>query len=432
MSRMSWGRYPRIESTVLRFDTEESLQKIVAEHHDLIPYGNGRSYGDSALNTNIINVRPHDYFINFNEESGLLNVQAGVLLAEILESFVSRGWFLKITPGTKFITVGGAIASDVHGKNHHAEGCFSECIEDFKMMVADGKVVTCSKAATPELFKATCGGQGLTGVILSARIYLKKIKSKHIDQTTVKTSSLKETFDAFEEYKNYPYSVAWIDCLAKGNDIGRCLLMVGDFMDDGNLDYQDKQKHSIPFNFPSFTLSNWSVRAFNWLYYGKVKKRISKQKVNIDTFFYPLDAIGHWNRIYGKQGFTQYQFILPKEHSYKGLQEALSTIASSGKGSFLAVLKLYGKANENYLSFPMEGYSLALDFKIEKGLFELLDMLDRIVVKYGGRIYLTKDVRVSKGVFERGYPQVDTFRQFRKDNGMDRKFQSLQSKRVGI
>jgi len=429
---MSWGRYPRIESTVLRFDTEESLQKIVAEHHDLIPYGNGRSYGDSALNTNIINVRPHDYFINFNEESGLLNVQAGVLLAEILESFVSRGWFLKITPGTKFITVGGAIASDVHGKNHHAEGCFSECIEDFKMMVADGKVVTCSKAATPELFKATCGGQGLTGVILSARIYLKKIKSKHIDQTTVKTSSLKETFDAFEEYKNYPYSVAWIDCLAKGNDIGRCLLMVGDFMDDGNLDYQDKQKHSIPFNFPSFTLSNWSVRAFNWLYYGKVKKRISKQKVNIDTFFYPLDAIGHWNRIYGKQGFTQYQFILPKEHSYKGLQEALSTIASSGKGSFLAVLKLYGKANENYLSFPMEGYSLALDFKIEKGLFELLDMLDRIVVKYGGRIYLTKDVRVSKGVFERGYPQVDTFRQFRKDNGMDRKFQSLQSKRVGI
>lgn len=432
MSLMSWGRYPSIKNTELKFDTDESLREIIAEHHDLIPYGNGRSYGDSALNTNIVNVRPHDYFIDFDEKSGLLHVQAGVLLADILESFVPRGWFLQITPGTKLVTVGGAIASDVHGKNHHVLGCFSECIEDFKVMVADGKVVTCSKEDTPELFKATCGGQGLTGIILSARIYLKKINSKHLDQTTIKTSNLKETFEAFEKYKTSAYSVAWIDCLAKGKDIGRCLLKVGDFMDDGDLGYQDKQKRSIPFNMPGFTLCNWSVRAFNRLYYGKVRKRVSKQKVDIDTFFYPLDAIGHWNRIYGKQGFTQYQFILPKEGSYKGLQEILSTIANSGRGSFLAVLKLYGKANENYLSFPMEGYSLALDFKIEKGVFELLDKLDEIVVKYSGRIYLAKDVRVSREVFEKGYPQIDTFRQFRKSHGMDQIFRSLQSKRVGI
>ena len=355
-----------------------------------------------------------------------------MLLSEILESFVPRGWFLKITPGTKLITVGGAIASDVHGKNHHVAGCFSECVKDFKMMLADGEVITCSKEDTPELFKATCGGQGLTGVILTARIYLKRINSKTIDQTTIKTSNLKETFEAFEEYKTSPYSVAWIDCLAKGDEIGRCLLMVGDFRDDGKLDYQDKPKRSIPFTFPGFALNNWSVRAFNWLYYGKVKKRISKQRVDIDTFFYPLDAIGHWNRIYGKQGFTQYQFILPIEHSYEGLKEVLKAIADSGKGSFLAVLKLYGKANENYLSFPMEGYSLALDFKIEKGVFELLDQLDEIVTRYKGRIYLAKDARVSKEVFEQGYPQIDAFRQFRKDNGMDGVFQSLQSKRVGI
>lgn len=432
MTLMSWGRYPRIKNTVLRFDTDESLQKIVSEHHDLIPYGNGRSYGDSALSSHIINVRPHDYFIDFDDESGLLHVQAGVLLSEILESFVPRGWFLKITPGTKLITVGGAIASDVHGKNHHVVGCFSECIKDFKMMLADGEIITCSKAGTPEYFKATCGGQGLTGVILTARIYLKKINSKYIDQTTIKTNNLKETFEAFEEYKNYPYSVAWIDCLAKGKDIGRSLLMVGDFMDDGDLGYQDKQKHSIPFSFPDFALSNWSMRAFNWLYYGRVRKGISKQKVGIDTFFYPLDAIGHWNRIYGKRGFTQYQFILPKEYSYQGLEEVLSAVASSGKGSFLAVLKLHGKTNENYLSFPMEGYSLTLDFKIEDGVFELLDTLDEIVVKYGGRIYLAKDVRVSKEVFEKGYPRIDAFRQFRKDNGMDGTFHSLQSKRVGI
>ena len=432
MSLMSWGMYPKIKNTVFKFNKEATLKEIINEHDNLIPYGNGRSYGDSALSTNIINVKPKDYFIDFDESSGLLHVQAGVLLAEILESYVPRGWFLKVTPGTKLITIGGAIASDIHGKNHHVEGCFSECVENFRIMLGDGKVVTCYKDLDPELFKATCGGMGLTGIILDAKIYLKKINSQYIDQTTIKTKNLKETFDAFEEYKEKPYSVAWIDCLAKGDKIGKCLLMVGDFRDDGKLDYKKKGQLSIPFNFPSFALNNWSVRVFNWLYYGKVKEGVSKQRVDIDTFFYPLDAIGHWNRIYGRNGFTQYQFILPKETSYEGLEEILTAISSSGKGSFLAVLKLYGKANDNWLSFPIEGYSLALDFKIEKGLFDLLDKLDEIVIKYEGRIYLTKDVRVSKETFEKGYPHIETFRQYRQKNKMDSKFQSLQSKRVGI
>ena len=432
MSLISWGMYPKTLNTVFKFDKQETLKKIINENDNLIPYGNGRSYGDSALSSKIINVKPKDYFIDFDEKSGLLQVQAGVLLSEILESYVPRGWFLKVTPGTKLITIGGAIASDIHGKNHHIEGCFSECVKEFEIMLANGEIVTCSKEATPELFKATCGGMGLTGVILSAKIYLKKINSKYIDQTTIKTKNLKETFEAFEAYKDKPYSVAWIDCLAKNDEIGKCLLMVGDFKNDAKLDYKKKKQLSIPFTFPSFVLNNWSVRAFNWLYYAKVKQRVSKQKVDIDTFFYPLDAIGHWNRLYGKNGFTQYQFILPKETSYKGLEEILATISTSGKGSFLAVLKLYGKANENYLSFPIEGYSLALDFKIEKGLFELLDKLDEIVVKYEGKIYLTKDVRVTKETFEKGYPQIETFRDYRKNNNMNTKFQSLQSKRVGI
>jgi FAD/FMN-containing dehydrogenase len=424
--------YPKVENTVFKFTKEEILKQIINEHEDLIPYGNGRSYGDSALSSNIINVKPKDYFIDFDEGNGLLHIQAGVLLSEILEHYVPKGWFLKVTPGTKLITVGGAIASDVHGKNHHVEGCFSECVKEFTIMLASGEVVTCSKETTPDLWKATCGGMGLTGVILDAKIYLKKINSQYIDQTTIKTKNLKETFEAFEEYQDKPYSVAWIDCLAKGNEIGKCLLMVGDFRDDGKLDYKLKAQKSIPFNFPSFVLNNLSVRVFNWLYYGKVKERVSKQRVDIDTFFYPLDAIGHWNRIYGKNGFTQYQFILPKETSYEGLEEILTAISGSGKGSFLAVLKLYGKANDNWLSFPIEGYSLALDFKIEKGLFELLDKLDEIVVKHQGRIYLTKDVRVSKETFEKGYPHIETFRQYRKENKMDKKFQSHQSKRVGI
>jgi FAD/FMN-containing dehydrogenase len=428
----SWGMYPQVESNVLKFSSKKVLEHIVKKSDNLIAYGNGRSYGDSALAKNIIEVKSHNYFRDFDETKGLLTVQAGVLLSEILESFVPRGWFLKVTPGTKLITIGGAIASDVHGKNHHVEGCFSECVESFTIMLADGLVVSCSHENNHELFLATCGGMGLTGVILEAKIYLKKINSKYIGQTTIKTKNLRETFDAFEEYSSSPYSVAWIDCLAKGDEIGKCLLMVGDFKDDGDLSYKRKGKISIPFNFPSFALNNLTVRAFNWLYYGKVGKRVSQQKVEIDTFFYPLDAIGNWNRIYGKGGFTQYQCILPKEISYEGLKEILRTISDSGKGSFLAVLKLYGKENANYLSFPIEGYSLALDFKIEKGLFELLEELDRIVLKYKGRIYLTKDVRVSRETFEQGYPDIEKFRAYRKENEMHSKFESLQSKRVGI
>ncbi len=432
MSLSSWGNYPKVSNNTFKFDQEETLKNIIHDHNELIPFGNGRSYGDSALSENIITVKPRDLFLNFDESKGILHIQSGVLLSEILDAVVPRGWFLKVTPGTKLITVGGAIASDVHGKNHHVEGCFSECVEMFNLMLPDGEIVKCSKIENPELFHATCGGMGLTGVILDVKISLKKINSKFIDQTTIKTKNLKETFEAFENNKDKTYSVAWIDCLAKGDELGKCLLMVGDFRDDGKLDYKTEIKVNIPFNFPSFSLNTLSVKAFNWLYYGKVKERVTKQRVDIDAFFYPLDAIGNWRRIYGKKGFTQYQFILPKETSFDGLEKILKTIADSGKGSFLAVLKLYGKANDNYLSFPMEGYSLALDFKIEKGLFNLLDQLDKIVVDHGGRIYLAKDARVSKEVFEQGYPQIDKFRELRKKYKMDEKFNSLQSRRVGI
>ena len=430
MQLNSWGMYPKIKSKKFTFKTKNNLKDILKENSTFIPFGNGRSYGDSAVAENIIYSKPYSYFLDFDEEKGILHCQSGVMLSEIIEAFVPRGWFLKVTPGTKLISIGGAIASDVHGKNHHVEGCFSSCVEEFNLMIPNGEIKNVKK--DDELFLATCGGMGLTGVILDAKISLKKINSKYINQTTIKTKNLKETFEAFEKYSHMPYSVAWIDCLASGEDIGKCLLMVGDFADDGKLDFKEKKKINIPFNFPSFALNSLSVKAFNWLYYKKAPDGESKQKVDIDTFFYPLDAINNWNRIYGKGGFTQYQFILPKEKSYQGLEKILETIASSGKGSFLAVLKLYGKANENYLSFPMEGYSLALDFKIEPGLFELLDRLDEIVLEYGGRIYLTKDVRVSKETFEKGYPEIEKFRAFRKENVMREKIASLQRKRVAI
>ncbi len=427
-----WGNYPTVEGVCLEFGQEEALRGIIADHTDLIPFGNGRSYGDSALSSSVIDVRSHNLFLEFDEAKGFLRIQAGVLLSEILDVVVPRGWFLPITPGTKLITVGGAIASDVHGKNHHLVGCFSECVAMFRLMLPDGRAVTCSRTENVDLFRATCGGMGLTGVILEVSMTLKSINSAYIAQTTIKTGNLRETFSAFEANAEEPYSVAWIDCLATGGALGRSLLMVGDFCDDGQLDYRPPRKLNVPVYFPSFILNSLSVRAFNGLYYSRVRKRTSQQRVHLDTFFYPLDAIKNWNRIYGKAGFTQYQFILPKAASFNGLHEILATVAGSKKGSFLAVLKLYGPANANLLSFPMEGYSLALDFKLEAGLFRLLERLDQIVVNHGGRIYLAKDARVNRESFEQGYPRVDEFRALRQRYGMSDKFNSLQSRRVGI
>ena len=430
MQLKSWGQYPNINNKTYIISQQKSLAKKLKEKKEFIAYGNGRSYGDSALNKHIIYTKKLEYLLKFDPESGILHCQSGVLLSDIIKTFVPKGWFLKITPGTKLITIGGAIASDVHGKNHHIEGCFSNCVIEFNLMLADGSIKTCSKTRNKELFFATCGGMGLTGIILDAKISLKKINSKFINQKTIKTNNLKETFAEFEKHATTEFSVAWIDCLATNENIGKAILMTGDFADDGNLSFKEQKKLNIPFNLPTFLINYISIKIINWLYYNN--KTTRNQKVSLDDFFYPLDKINNWNRIYGKNGFIQYQFILPKKYSYEGMHEILTTIAANHQGSFLAVLKLHGKANENYLSFPLEGYSLAIDFKIDPSLFKFLLKLDSIVLKYQGRIYLTKDARVPKQTFEQGYPKIDLFRAFRRKNKLHEKFQSLQSKRLGL
>jgi FAD/FMN-containing dehydrogenase len=432
MHLTGWGRYPAVDAAPVAFSNPHALAQSLPKVGPLIAFGNGRSYGDSALAPQFLPCRQRDRFLDFDPATGLLTCEAGVLLSEIIATFLPRGWFLKVTPGTKLITVGGAIAADVHGKNHHVDGCFGDTVQSFTLMLDDGRLVRCSREENPELFRATCGGMGLTGIILEASFFLKAVPSNRIEQGTIKTANLDETFAAFERYADWPYSVAWIDCLAKGKDLGRSLLMVGKFAPLGELAYRPRKTKTVPCDFPGFTLNSLSVRAFNALYYAKVRSRISMNFADVDSFFYPLDAINHWNRIYGRKGFVQYQFILPKAHSYAGLQEVLGTIAASGMGSFLAVLKLYGPSNGNPLSFPLEGYSLALDFKIEPGLFALLDRLDRIVLHHGGRIYLAKDARVSRKMFEQGYPQIDAFRQLRASMGLSDTFHSLQSQRLGL
>ncbi|MFT5815200.1 MAG: decaprenylphospho-beta-D-ribofuranose 2-oxidase [Francisellaceae bacterium] len=424
----SWGKYPYVDATV--------LQPIKFEVCGLttdccIARGLGRSYGDSALAKTVVTSEGMNRFISFDVDTGLLSCDAGVSLADILETFVPKGWFLAVTPGTKFVSVGGAIASDVHGKNHHMDGCFSDHIESFTLVV-NNESILCSRDAHSDLFYATCGGMGLTGIVIEATIKLKPISSAYIHQKTVKAENLGTILSLFDKYESYTYSVAWIDCLSTGENLGRSLLMLGEHATQGELVTHSDSKLSMPCNMPSFLLNQYTIQAFNSAYYNRIREDEVDTTIHYDSFFYPLDGIDNWNRMYGKNGFTQYQFVIPKTAGLKGLTEILTAIAESKQGSFLAVLKVFGKGNENLLSFPKEGYSLALDFKLNDKLFELLDNLDGIVRKFDGRLYLTKDVRMSEDMFKATYHKWEEFQALRKYYGADKLFNSLQSNRIGL
>lgn len=427
-----WGRYPVIDAKLHTPLIYNDIAEILKNNSQIIPRGMGRSYGDSALSGSVINMNYLDHVLAFDQESGIVRCQAGVTLENILDIFVPKGWFLSVTPGTKYVTVGGAVASDVHGKNHHIDGCFSECVKSLTVMLASGDLMTCSSTENSDLFKATCGGMGLTGVIVEVEMYLKPVKSSLIHETIFKTKNLNETLDLFDEYNGSTYSVAWIDCLSTGNDLGRSLLMLGEHSEEGGLILQGKSAITIPVEMPSMLLNSYTIKLFNALYYNRIRKYKVEHDVHYEPFFYPLDRIKQWNRMYGKNGFVQYQFVLPKTSGRKGMMEILSKIADSRRGSFLAVLKVFGKGNSNYLSFPVEGYTLALDFKMDSGVLSFLDELDKIVIEYGGKIYLTKDSRMSQDTFKNSYTEWDKFQQSRIKYGADQMFSSLQSKRLGI
>ncbi len=440
MKISGWGNYPKIEAHVVKAGSAEKIQEFLNATDVFIPRGLGRSYGDSSLNNNILSTLNLNRMLSFDEKKGILSCESGVHLKDILEVFVPRGWFLPVTPGTKFVTVGGALASDVHGKNHHKEGSFSDHLVSMEILTSEGKSLTCSKSDNSDLFKTTCGGMGLTGIILNAAFKLKRIETAYIRQTTLKTKNLEETMDFFEKYGNVTYSVAWIDCLAKKDNLGRSILMLGEhaaFGDmksgTGNALVLPKKKHmNIPASFPNFVLNPLTAKCFNVLYYHKHSNTKSESMVDYDSFFYPLDSIYNWNRIYGSRGFTQYQCVLPFNMSKKGLREILTKISDSGIGSFLAVLKLFGKGNDNLLSFPMEGYTLALDFPISSGLFTFLEEMDKIVLDYGGRLYLSKDVRMRKEMFINSYSNAGEFISAKRLLDTGNKFQSLQSERLGL
>lgn len=446
-SLAGWGNFRPETCFVARPERQAELRNLIVSNgkrRSLIARGLGRSYGDSAVNGGgEVSLQARlDCLIGFDPTTGIVEAEAGISFATLIEIFLPRGFFLPVTPGTKFVTLGGAIAADVHGKNHHNDGTLSRFVPSLRLLLASGETLDCSPEKNADVFWATVGGMGLTGMILSARLQLIRVSSAYAEVEYKKSANLDQALERFESRRgrDRKYSVAWIDCLAGGASLGRCVLMEGDHLSADRLPYNLKDQpfdtkparaKSVPFHFPNIALNSLSVRLFNDLYYERHHEGI--EVVALDPFFYPLDGIHHWNRIYGRRGFVQYQALLPPQTARRGLIELLERISASGNASFLAVLKRTGDQGPGMLSFPTTGYTLALDLaNTGEKLNALNRELDEILLKHGGRLYLAKDSLMSAETFAAMYPRLEEFRAVKKRVDPGGRFSSTQARRVGI
>ncbi len=438
-----WGRYPCHPSEMLSPASPTALPPLMASRTGLVARGNGRAYGDAAIGERVTLIaRGLDRIRAFDPATGRISVEAGVLLSDLLDIVVPRGFFPPVVPGTKFVTIGGMIASDVHGKNHHRDGGFGDHVERLTLALPDGGMVSCSRDENPELLSATIGGMGLTGTILDATFRLRPIETGWMRQTTTVARDLDGAIQTLQETSNATYSVAWIDCLARGASLGRSLIFSAEHAGPRDLDalrpgaepYPSSKlgRLSVPLDLPSFTLNRLSVSAFNELYFraGAVKSGYPFL-VHWDPYFFPLDGIGNWNRIYGRRGFLQYQCVIPTAQARTVLGSILERVSRHGNASFLAVLKQLGPSHGD-LSFPLEGFTLTLDLPVSDEAFPVLDELDQLVVEAGGRLYLAKDARQSPATFEAGYPGLSRFRDLRRTIGATGRISSRLSVRLGI
>ncbi len=417
----SWGRFPRVEQTVVPLQWRtDALPKSSAS---FLAQGLGRSYGDVCLNDKglLLTTPLLDHFISFDTEHGILRAESGVSLAAILAFAVPRGWFLPVTPGTKYVTIGGAIANDVHGKNHHRTGTFGCHVRCFELLRSDGQILLCSATENTELYKATIGGLGLTGLIRWAEIQLMPIASRLMTTEAIQFDNVEEFFQlSAESDKAFEYTMAWVDCVAQGDSLGRGIFYRGNHASASEAEQalrtgkvklvNEAKKITMPIDFPTITLNRWTVQLHNFYYYNKQMAKKVANIVDYDPFFYPLDAILQWNRLYGKQGFVQYQCVVPyQDHAV--IRTILEKIAASGLSSFLAVLKTFGDVpSVGMLSFPRKGVTLALDFPMKgASMFSLLDTLDELVMAAGGAVYPCKDARLSARAFQAYYPQWQEF-----------------------
>ncbi len=441
-SLSSWGNYPVVKTTVLR---PERYRDLFAIEGPFIPRGLGRSYGDAALltNGNVVISERLDRILDFEPTTGLLRAEPGLSLEAILHHFVPRGWFLPVTPGTKFATLGGCVAADVHGKNHHHEGTLGAHIEEIELILADRTVRRCSPKYDSDLFWATVGGMGLTGTISEVALRLQPIESSYIIARHYPATDLANAMSLLSEGgADDKYSVAWIDCLASGSDLGRSIVILGHHakqnelppkLQNAPLQLPNTRQYTVPISLPFSFVNSFSVRLFNALYYRVQSSKNGLEVMSYDSFFYPLDAIGQWNRIYGKKGFIQYQFVLPTEQAHEGLKAILERLAKSQRASFLAVLKRFGEQGKGLLSFPRAGFTLALDIAVsDEDLFPFLDQLDEMVLHYGGRVYLAKDARLNADRFKAMYPNYELFQAIKKQVDPTGLIRSDLSKRLGL
>lgn len=413
-SPSSWGNYPESDASVQKLSSR--LADLPACSGLLLPYGLGRSYGDSCLNNgeNLLLTRGLDHWISLDEDKGLLECEAGVSLDEILKVVTPKGWFLPVSPGTRFVTLGGAIANDVHGKNHHRAGSFGAYVTQFELLRSDGSREICSRTQHASRFRATIGGLGLTGLITRATIQLKPISSPLIDVEQIKMRNLGDFFAlADETHSSHEYSVAWLDGLARGDKLGSGIFIRGNHLSEStDLGWTSKPMLTVPCFAPSWLLGKPAMKAFNLAYSNKFLGDRHSGREHFLPFFYPLDLVNHWNRLYGKKGFFQYQCVVPREGDGGPIRELLEHISKSGQASFLNVLKVFGDQKpEGLLSFARPGVTLAMDFPNHgQETLKLMTELDEIVMKSGGALYPAKDARMRGEDFASFMPALDLFK----------------------
>jgi len=431
-----WGRTIRSNCIAARPERRADLEAIMKDSDagTLLAYGAGRSYGDVALNSggHSVMMQRLDRFIEFDPQTGRLVAEPGVTFSDIITTFLPRGFMPPVAPGTGFATLGGGIANDIHGKNHHQAGSMGQHIDWFDLLLPSGEVRRVSPENDALLFKATVGGVGLTGIIERVCLHLKKVPSNAVNVRKQRIRDLDHYLEAFaEEQDRAEYIVGWIDALARGRHMGRGILEVASPAPQ-NIEPQPARTRKVPFDFPGFTLNPLTVRLFNEVYHRHVPSSGSEQLLHYPSFLFPLDAVHDWNRIYGKRGFNQFQCVVPFKSGRDALVQMLDLITKSGQGSFLAVLKAMGQPGVGFLSFPQPGYTLALDFPNAPGTTTLIGKLERITCDFGGRTYLAKDATLTSDNLRRMYPALDQFQAVLADIDPQGRMHSDMCKRLGL
>lgn len=444
-SLAGWGNFPVEECTVYRPERRAQVAEVVAnaEQPHLIARGLGRAYGDASLNggSGVILGERLNRILEFDPDTGVLWCEAALSLADVVEFFLPRGFFFPVTPGTKFITLGGAIAADVHGKNHHLDGSISAWLDDFRLLLANGEILDCSRDRNADAFWATIGGMGLTGVVLDVRLRLKPVENAYVTVDYEKVPDLDAALESFLLHDGqHAYTVAWIDTLASGAALGRSVIMRANHAQPDELprrarsapfDVRTRSSLSMPFRLPNGTLNPFTLRVFNSAFYAS--HRNGRIVTDCNSYFYPLDRVAHWNRGYGRRGVIQYQAVVPPEHGREGMVEILETLIAANWPSFLSILKPFGEAGPGLLSFPRPGLTISLDLPAPStDLIAVVHRLDQIVLRYGGSIYLAKDSCLRPEALPDMYPRLDEFRRVKARLDPHGRFSSSLARRVGI